>query len=409
MKKITCITLLLILPLLSMGQTFDFNTAEGWTGVQSTLVENGSTVTISFDADTDPKLRHLAANVTDPVTNGIIGITLKNNSSATEFRFVYQNLQAGSGTSGTVIPISANDTEFQTYYIDLSGQDKWDNAGAGGTQNEIDFAFREPGGTSGDNSIDAAGSIEIDQIIFVDVQPRPEKLAYEFNTPGDDEGFSNLVDASTDVSGGNLVITPDGGAIAKVTNGVNSVNAGANSHMHIVYKNESPTNNQLRIQFRSTFDNYAGFFGTNTSINSGMTDFETISLDLATIRTEWVGTAQDFQLAIRNTNNGGNASNADGDFVVDRIIFNNNTTLSLDDLSFSNVSIFPNPANTVVNIKGFNNLSKVQLFDVLGKKVFESNQLSNNQVDVSTFKPGIYVLRLADTNNNIMVKKLIIK
>ena len=409
MKKITL--LLCVLPLITMAQTFDFTGADGgWTGVQATLTQNPTSVTISFDADTDPKLRHTAANIADPVTNGIIGITLKNNSTATEFRFVFENLQSG-GTAGTVVSISPNDTAFQTYYIDLSDDDRWDNAGSGGTQNSLDFAFREPGGSSADNSVNNAGAIEIDKIIFVDVQPRPEKTNYAFDTAGDDEGWSSLVDATAIVAGGVMTITPSdpGNAIAKVTNGVNSVDADANSYMHIVYRNVSADNNQLRFQFRSAVDNYTAYIGTNVAISQSMSNFETLSIDLEAAKpAEWSMMAQDFQLAIRNTNNAGNASSA-GDLIIDQIVFNNDAVLNIDSQETFKVSIYPNPASNILNIEGFKNLSKVELFDVLGKKVLQSDRLINNQLNVETLNSGIYLLRLMANDNSMMVKKIIIK
>ena len=239
--------------------------------------------------------------------------------------------------------------------------------------------------------------------------PRPEKNVYEFNTDGDAEGFESLVDATAMVAGGSLVVSPDGGAIAKVTNGVTAVNATANAYMHIVYRNNSATNNQIRFQFRSDGDNYVGFFGTNSSINQSMGSFETLDIDLASARPEWTGTAQDFQVALRNTANAGNATDANGTLEIDRIIFDNNATLNVEQFSANEISIYPNPATDFVTVKGLNTLSRVQLFDVLGKVVFEAAELLNDQFSVEAFNSGIYLLKLTDENNSTITKRLIIK
>mgnify|MGYP006148710943 CR=1 FL=1 len=98
--------------------------------------------------------------------------------------------------------------------------------------------------------------------------------------------------------------------------------------------------------------------------------------------------------------------------IIDNVRTNytiNGVTLSVGDDELESFTVYPNPASTIVNIKGFNNLSKVQLYDVLGKKVFDANELTNNQINVESFNPGIYLLKLIDANTQFVIKKLIIK
>ncbi|MGY5354930.1 T9SS type A sorting domain-containing protein [Wenyingzhuangia sp. IMCC45467] len=406
MKKITLL-LLAAFPMLGFSQTFDFTGVDGgWTGVQSTLTQNATSVTLDFVVDQDPKLRHTAAGVTDPVTNGIVAITLKNNSSVSEFRFVYEDLETGTGTSGVVVSISPNTNYFKTYVVDLSTDTAWDNNGSGGTQNAIDIAFREPGGTNGSNSIDTDGSIEIDKVEFIST--KPEKTLYDFNNDGDVEGWSSLNDATTTVSGGVLSITPTavGTAIAKVTNSNFSIDASTNTHMHIVYKNLSADNNQLRIQFRSSEDNYVAFVGTNETINTSMSNFETLSVDLASAKTEWTGNVTDIQLAIRNTGNTGNASSA-GDIQIDQIIFDNNETLSSENIEDADFSLYPNPVSDVLNITGNSTITAIEVYNITGQKVLTS--ASKNQINVSQLSLGVYVLKLQNENNQVLSKKFIKK
>lgn len=86
------------------------------------------------------------------------------------------------------------------------------------------------------------------------------------------------------------------------------------------------------------------------------------------------------------------------------------STLSTDNfVSNADFSVYPNPvSNGTVTIKSAsNNPMSVNVFDVLGKKVLET-KVSNNTLNVSTLKAGVYILNITQNNNSI-TKKLVIK
>ena len=86
-----------------------------------------------------------------------------------------------------------------------------------------------------------------------------------------------------------------------------------------------------------------------------------------------------------------------------------NTTLSLDKIDISRLSIYPNPADDIINLENSNQqIKSVQVFDLLGKEVYTDNELSNNQINVSTLNQGIYLLKL-NAENVSVTKKIIIK
>lgn len=75
----------------------------------------------------------------------------------------------------------------------------------------------------------------------------------------------------------------------------------------------------------------------------------------------------------------------------------------------SKIKVYPNPAKDKVTIETNNvNLTSVEVYDLLGKKVFEQNKLSNNTIDISDLSNGIYMLKLNSENKSI-TKKLIVK
>lgn len=69
--------------------------------------------------------------------------------------------------------------------------------------------------------------------------------------------------------------------------------------------------------------------------------------------------------------------------------------------------LYPNPVEDILNIDSATGLEKqVQIFDMTGKRVFNSSTFS--QINVSNLKKGIYVIKITE-NNKVATRKLIIK
>jgi len=132
-----------------------------------------------------------------------------------------------------------------------------------------------------------------------------------------------------------------------------------------------------------------------------------LTIDL-TGKAEWTGLTQDFQFVIRDSNNANKASA--GDLEIDSIIFSANATLSADkEVKFANeLSIYPNPAANIINIKTQNTISKVLIFDVTGKNILKENNIKNNSLNISNLNSGIYFIKILDSNNYKTTRKLII-
>jgi hypothetical protein len=88
-------------------------------------------------------------------------------------------------------------------------------------------------------------------------------------------------------------------------------------------------------------------------------------------------------------------------------VFSYEAPLSTDDNSIKKLSVYPNPANNYVKISTENIISKVQLFNIIGKKVLETKSLKNNSLNISSLKNGVYFLKIYDANNKTATKKLI--
>ncbi|UAB76171.1 DUF6130 family protein [Mesoflavibacter sp. SCSIO 43206] len=84
-------------------------------------------------------------------------------------------------------------------------------------------------------------------------------------------------------------------------------------------------------------------------------------------------------------------------------------TLTTQEFSQANFSIYPNPTNKgYVNIKTTSNSAvNVTVFDLLGKKVI-TKTLSNDTLNVSNLKAGVYLLNI-EQNGASTTKKLVIE
>ena len=81
-------------------------------------------------------------------------------------------------------------------------------------------------------------------------------------------------------------------------------------------------------------------------------------------------------------------------------------TLSTDVFSRNVVGLYPNPATTEINVSTDVEISSVEVFNVIGKRVMSTSNLSENKIDVSNLTNGIYILRIS-SGNSFITKKFV--
>ena len=87
------------------------------------------------------------------------------------------------------------------------------------------------------------------------------------------------------------------------------------------------------------------------------------------------------------------------------------TTASTISNELKQTSLFPSPANNQLQIRNNNNVvSKVEIFNLIGKKLISVNLSKNNQtINTSSLSNGIYLVKLSDENNISTSKKIVIQ
>jgi hypothetical protein len=80
--------------------------------------------------------------------------------------------------------------------------------------------------------------------------------------------------------------------------------------------------------------------------------------------------------------------------------------LSVVDVAIVDLKIYPNPTTKLINITSSESIDKVELFNILGKKVVDVNY--NNSIDISALNAGIYFAKIYSGDRSIS-KKIIKK
>jgi hypothetical protein len=81
------------------------------------------------------------------------------------------------------------------------------------------------------------------------------------------------------------------------------------------------------------------------------------------------------------------------------------TTLSVSDFN-SNLtfSLYPNPANAILNIETANEIKSVEIYSLQGQKVLTS---TSKTINISSLSKGVYMVRVEDTEGGIATQKFV--
>ena len=83
-----------------------------------------------------------------------------------------------------------------------------------------------------------------------------------------------------------------------------------------------------------------------------------------------------------------------------------NFTLNTEDVEFqtNKISIYPNPAHSILNIETKVELTTISIYSLLGKEVIKTN---TKTVDVSNLSEGIYLIKMLDLEGHQQIKRFI--
>jgi hypothetical protein len=95
------------------------------------------------------------------------------------------------------------------------------------------------------------------------------------------------------------------------------------------------------------------------------------------------------EVLFQSTGNFGFASNSN---------FNSEGSLGTNDATFEGLSIYPNPATSVLNIRNAENAT-IEIYSILGQVLYAKKNISSDeQVEVSQFTTGTYLVKITNGN-----------
>ena len=85
------------------------------------------------------------------------------------------------------------------------------------------------------------------------------------------------------------------------------------------------------------------------------------------------------------------------------------STLSVEKVLASKFKIYPNPASDYIQIESNNvQITSVEMYSILGKKVVSQKKLTNNRLDVSNLTSGVYFMKVNAAGGSA-IKKLVVE
>lgn len=398
MKK-NLLSLAIMLPIFGFSQLWTFDTDGDWLGWKSnnapdatiTSTVAGGSFNLYKGSGSYPFIsndRATGTSVIDGTLYKYLRVNLRNRSGLDKISF-RSDVTSGINSSLVIIPTlqSAADS-FKDYYIDLSTLADWGDAVDGTAEDKFTVRF------SGAATLPVDQLIEISEIEFLQ---NLNKNQYDFTTY--EEKWSSL-EGTIAVNSGSLVLTPTTGKPAKIIQDVLPVDATNNKYVHVVYKNNSPSNNQLRFQFKDG----PGYKGQNKSISTSTTGFEEVIFDLNAVA-EWTGIVNDFQIIFKIA--GGNTA-LDGTLEIDKIVINNSgSNLATTDVSNTRNLLQVYVTDNTLNFKNVN-VSKATIFNANGQ-IVKDTKVTNNNIDISSLRTGVYIVKITAQDGSSSVKKIIKK
>jgi len=92
-----------------------------------------------------------------------------------------------------------------------------------------------------------------------------------------------------------------------------------------------------------------------------------------------------------------------------RFTSTNCSILNIEDTTFENFSLYPNPSNGKVTLQAQNNnKAQISVYNILGSQVYATYQDLNSELDLSALESGAYLVRV-ETEGEQTIKRLIIE
>lgn len=84
-------------------------------------------------------------------------------------------------------------------------------------------------------------------------------------------------------------------------------------------------------------------------------------------------------------------------------------TTGINDFQLLKTHCFPNPSTGLIQFEANSTIKSVNVYSVIGELIYTNSQISNNNIDLSDVKKGMYIIQMNDQKNNTTTEKILLK
>lgn len=138
----------------------------------------------------------------------------------------------------------------------------------------------------------------------------------------------------------------------------------------------------------ASMSNFGNPFKDKTGIDYVFQDFPYVNKILNEVDSYYDTNTSSFTLGSRTTYN-----------------YTDSLPLSRKDFQTNKISIYPNPATTIIALSGLTSSEKVTIYNLLGSKVYEGSIAENKNINVENLPSGLYFLSFENGTSLKFLKK----
>ena len=155
----------------------------------------------------------------------------------------------------------------------------------------------------------------------------------------------------------------------------------------------------LTVTTKRVFSGSDGTF--NVNVNGTLVGTIAYSGDEQTVTIPNINIENSVSIVINGNSGSGNR------VVFDNLSYTCYTALNVEKFDISSVKIHPNPVKNSLTVDLESNIStSIEIFDILGKRVFKNNISKTSNLNLQALKAGIYIVKITQ-GNSIVTKKLV--
>jgi len=113
-----------------------------------------------------------------------------------------------------------------------------------------------------------------------------------------------------------------------------------------------------------------------------------------------------------NLDQNGNAVASNGTSKIDDIYVTGDLiegTTGINDFQSIKNKCFPNPSTGLIQFDSNIKVETVNVYSVIGELIYTNSQITDDKIDLSDIKKGMYIIQMNDHNNNITTEKILLK